>query len=189
MAFSNSLTQKGQNAAALWRHPARHRGSFPVPQRPLMEKQAQHRLETDQRLGPAARAVGGTRPKHGGEPESCGFSREVTKKRGIKGFEGGEWEAANQSGWIHSSTDQEPAASSPDGNQRPHLHVRVVVKRPFSQHFVSGQRTDNKSGALNPPINTVEGVGGRGGSQQPSSDINQDQYCTTMGELGQNSHS
>lgn len=40
--------------------------------------------------------------------------------------------------------------------QKPHLHVRVVVKRPFSQHFVSGQRTDDKSGTLNPPIDTVE---------------------------------
>lgn len=50
--------------------------------------------------------------------------------------------------------------------QRPHLHVRVVVKRPFSEHFVSGQRTDNKSGTLNPPISTVEGVfRGRGGFQ------------------------
>lgn len=44
--------------------------------------------------------------------------------------------------------------------------MRVVVKRPFSEHFVSGQRTDNKSGTLNPPIDTVEGVfRGRGGFQ------------------------
>lgn len=65
---------------------------------------------------PAARAVGGTRPKHEGEPESCGFYREVKKKRNKRVRGGGygaevplhmEWEAANESGWIQSSIDQE----------------------------------------------------------------------------------
>lgn len=50
--------------------------------------------------------------------------------------------------------------------------VRVLVKRPFSEHFVSGQRTDNKSGTLNPPTNTVEGVfRGSGGFQEVNGQV------------------
>lgn len=60
--------------------------------------------------------------------------------------------------------------TEPVTKQRLHLHVRVVVKRPFSEHFVSGQRKDNKSGTLDPPITAAEGVfRGKGGFQAVSS--------------------
>lgn len=58
------------------------------------------------------------------------------------------------------------------GDKPKDVHVRVVVKRPFREHFVSGQRTDNRSGTLNPPINTVEGVfRGRGGFQRVNGQV------------------